>query len=142
MELHMFRNPYEKGTNGALFFQGIFVCFTIELPWKENARNISCIPDGRYELKLWYTNRFKHHLLVKDVPGRSGILIHPANDALKELEGCIAPVMHLTGIGTGLYSRKALDKLLMLVEYARKSQDGLYLNISSAQFAECKNELN
>lgn len=134
MELQLFRNQFEGGTNGALFHQGKFICFMIELPWKENARNISCIPDGHYELALWYTDRFKHHLVVKNVPGRSGILIHPANDAVKELRGCLAPVTHLTGIGTGVLSRKALDKLLLFIERCRMKKEPLFLTITSAVF--------
>lgn len=134
MELQLFRNQFEGGTNGALFYQGKFICFMIELPWKENARNVSCIPDGRYELALWYTDRFKHHLVVKNVPGRTGILVHPANDALKELRGCLAPVSHLTGIGTGVLSRKALDKLLLFIERCRMKKEPLFLNITSAVF--------
>src|SRR5690554_1292058 len=134
MELQLFRNQFEGGTNGALFYQGKFICFMIELPWKENARNVSCIPDGRYELALWYTDRFKHHLVVKNVPGRSGILVHPANDAMRELRGCLAPVTHLTGIGTGVYSRKALDKLLMFIERCRMKKEPLFLTITSAVF--------
>lgn len=134
MELQLFRNQFEGGTNGALFYQGKFICFMIELPWKENARNVSCIPDGRYELALWYTDRFKHHLVVKNVPGRSGILVHPANNAVKELRGCLAPVTHLTGIGTGVLSRKALDKLLLFIERCRMKKEPLFLNITSAVF--------
>ena len=134
MELQLFRNQFEGGTNGALFYHGKFICFMIELPWKENMRNISCIPDGRYQLALWFTDRFKHHLVVKNVPGRSGILVHPANDALKELRGCLAPVTHLTGIGTGTLSLKALDKLLMFIERCRINKEHLFLTITSAVF--------
>ncbi|MNU10310.1 hypothetical protein D3C72_2573910 [compost metagenome] len=43
------------------------------------------------------------------------ILIHPANDAKKELLGCIAPVTHHTRIGKGTFSRKAMGKLKALV---------------------------
>ena len=136
MVFQLYRNQFEKGTYGVLFVDGQFVCFTIELPWKDNARNISCIPDGCYELELWFTDRFKHHLVVRDVPGRSGILIHPANDALKELRGCIAPVSHLSGVGKGLYSRSALDKLVMLAERSKTRNESLYLKITTAVFAE------
>lgn len=136
MVFQLYRNQFEKGTYGVLFVDGQFVCFTIELPWKDNARNVSCIPDGCYELELWFTDRFKHHLVVRDVPGRSGILIHPANDAFKELRGCIAPVSHLSGVGKGLYSRSALDKLVMLAERSKTRNEPLYLKISTATFAE------
>src|SRR5690606_5922699 len=115
MELMLERAYYKEGTNGTLFCSQTFLCHSIELPWKENKRSISCIPEGRYELVPRFSNQFNHHLLLKRVEKRSLILIHPANDALKELEGCIAPVLTLTGIGKGTQSRPALQKLLSLV---------------------------
>jgi hypothetical protein len=42
-------------------------------------------------------------------------LFHPANNALKELNGCIAPVTKLSGPGLGLMSRKAFEKLKTFV---------------------------
>jgi hypothetical protein len=45
-------------------------------------------------------------------------LFHPANNALQELKGCIAPVTKLSGPGLGLMSRKAFTQLKDLV-YAR-----------------------
>jgi hypothetical protein len=59
--------------------------------------------------------------MLKDVPGRALILIHPANNALAELRGCIAPVSLLTGEGTGTGSRKAFSRLLKLVTAALES---------------------
>jgi hypothetical protein len=59
--------------------------------------------------------------MLKDVPGRALILIHPANDALAELRGCIAPVSLLTGQGKGTGSRKAFSRLLKLVTAALES---------------------
>ncbi len=92
MELVLFRTCHPTGTNGELYARNSFQCYTIELPWKDNQPQVSCIPPGRYELKKRYSPRFKDHLLVGLVPGRSLVLLHPANDALKELRGCIAPV--------------------------------------------------
>lgn len=46
-----------------------------------------------------------------DVRQRTAILIHAANDAMKELQGCIAPVTVLTGEGRGSQSRAALNLL-------------------------------
>lgn len=116
MELYLHRTHYRAGTNGALFHKQQFLCFCIELPWRLNQKNVSCIPDGTYELETFYSPSFKHHLLIKNVANRNGILINPANDALNELRGCIAPVSQLTGIGKGLGSRRALDVLLMRIE--------------------------
>ena len=112
-------NQDNHGTNGTLVVKhtGVEVCKTIELPWKNNQRRISCIPTGRYELAKRYSQKFKHHIYVKDVEGRSFILFHPANNALKELNGCIAPVStHQNGrTGIGWQSRKAFEKLLHMV---------------------------
>ena len=85
------------GTFGRLETDG-FSCLTGELPWKGNATGVSCIPTGRY-LVIWAMSpRFKRNTYrLPSVPGRAGVLIHPANlmgDAdhgLKaELNGCIA----------------------------------------------------
>ena len=77
-------------TLGRFWFNGNTV-YTLELPWKNNEKNISCIPTGLYEVELTYSPRFKKMLwLVKDVPNRSGIRIHPAN-YVHQLHGCIAP---------------------------------------------------
>src|SRR5262245_1146231 len=115
MELVLFRAYDPEGTNGELFHLGELVCYTIELPWRKNERGRSCIPEGRYRLKRRYSERYGYHLLVQEVPGRSLILVHPANDAAKELQGCLAPVSRLTGAGKGIESRAAFRKLTALV---------------------------
>ncbi len=134
MELALTRVYKSGGTNGTLTLNGHFVCFTIELPWKENQKGVSCIPEGKYELKPRYSQKFKRHLEVLDVYKRSTILFHPANNALEELEGCIAPVMHLTGIGTGIYSRFALEKLLSVIYQARDRNEKITININSNRY--------
>lgn len=109
-----------KGTNGVLElvvdnYKDIEICKTIELPWKKNATGISCIPEGRYELNYRHNIHFGDHLILIDVPERSLILMHPANDALEELRGCIAPVTSFNGVGNGNASRAALKKIMGLV---------------------------
>lgn len=132
MEIILKRSYHSEseGTNGSIFVSGQFICFTIELPWKGNCRRISCIPEGKYLIGRRFSEKLGWHLIVLSVPGRSYILFHPANDALKELEGCIAPVTYLTGIGTGAHSRKANDKLKKLVfEAMRKENEEVFLII-------------
>jgi hypothetical protein len=129
MELVLYRSYFKEGTNGTLFANGHFVCFTIELPWVGNKRNISCIPEGTYPLRPRYSKRFQHHLQLMEVPDRSLILVHPANDALKHLQGCIAPVSQLSGIGQGWSSRLALQKLISLCYQARERREELSLTI-------------
>ena len=132
------RAYFEEGTNGALFNSGKFLCHTIELPWNNNKRNISCIPEGVYEVEPRFSKRFKHHLILKEVKGRSFILFHPANDALKELQGCIAPVTYLGGIGKGIYSKKAMQKLLSLVYQAKDRKETILLTIKSQNYEHCR----
>jgi len=139
MELILERAYFKEGTNGTLFCsnlpfdiaQGKFLCHTIELPWNNNKRSVSCIPEGQYELIPRFSKKFNHHLLVKDVKNRNLILIHPANNALKELEGCIAPVTYLSGLGKGTQSRVALQKLLSLVYQAQDRKEPILLTIKS-----------
>ncbi|WP_299012785.1 DUF5675 family protein [uncultured Polaribacter sp.] len=134
MELILHRNYFKEGTNGTLFNSDKFLCHTIELPWRNNKRNISCILEGQYEVTPRFSKRFKHHLILKNVKSRSFILFHPANDAKRDLEGCIAPVTYLNGIGRGVYSREAMQKLLSLVYQARDRKEKITLTIKSQNY--------
>ncbi|MGB3343998.1 MAG: DUF5675 family protein [Aequorivita sp.] len=134
MEIVLTRVYKRGGTNGTLTLNGHFVCFTIELPWKENEINFSCIPEGTYPLKARYSPKFLNHLEVKKVHNRSLILIHPANNAILELRGCIAPVKQLTGIGKGIYSRLAMEKLLSIVHNALEGGQNPVLIINSNRY--------
>ena len=131
MELELIRNYYTKGTNGLLYLNNTFQCYTIELPWMDNQPRISCIPEGKYSLQKRYSPKFKQHLLVENVAGRDVILIHPANDALKELKGCIAPVSILTGEGRGTQSRIALEKISIPVLKSLARKETVLLTIKS-----------
>jgi hypothetical protein len=111
MELELLREYFLQGTNGTIACNGIAICATIELPWKNNSARISCIPEGRYSLIKRYSPKFKNHYLLENVQDRQYILIHPANNALTELKGCIAPVSIITGIGQGVRSLKAMQAI-------------------------------
>lgn len=90
--------------------------FTLELPWKNNERRVSCIPIGNYKLKLHTSPKFGKCYWVKDVPSRDAILIHPANYT-RQLLGCIAVGLDHKDIDKDgeldlVSSRKAMDKIL------------------------------
>lgn len=57
---------------------------TIEEPWQDNAKWISCIPEGNYKGYIDTEGKFR----VTNVKGRSGILIHSGLN-LGHTEGCI-----------------------------------------------------
>ena len=88
----------EKSTIGELFLNGERMCDTLENPYINNERNISCIPEGEYKVRLITAResatRDYLHLLVQDVPNRDWILFHRGNSA-KDTSGCI-----LVGLGS------------------------------------------
>ncbi|BAV09108.1 hypothetical protein SAMN05421788_101553 [Filimonas lacunae] len=133
MEIKIHRTYHKQGTNGRLEIDGKPFCFTIELPWKENESQISCIPEGTYPLAKRFKVERGHHLLVQEVKGRSLILIHPANNALNELRGCIAPVSTLTGAGRGESSRAVFLPLVKLVNAALDKEEAVTLVIVKSE---------
>lgn len=72
---------------------------SIELPWLDNKRGISCIPSGVYKCVPYSSAKYKNVWQVLDVPNRTAILIHSGNFASKvklplsmhdsDTEGCI-----------------------------------------------------
>ena len=83
----------EKQTIGSLFgvtnmSSVVFQCDTLELPWRDNKKNISCIPTGVYKVKKRYSEKHKNHLHITGVTGRSYILIHSGNYNTHTL-GCV-----------------------------------------------------
>ena len=77
---------YGRITDGA----NAHVYETLELPWLNNARKVSCIPLGEYACHRRWSPR--HHIdlfEIGGVEGRTAIEIHPANFS-RELLGCVA----------------------------------------------------
>ena len=131
MVLKLTRTYFPKGTNGKLVCDGKLICNTIELPNKNNEARVSCIPEGKYFLRKRYSAKYKWHIEVMDVPNRKYIIFHPANNALSELNGCIAPVTKISGPGLGLLSRKAFIKLKDLVYTTLNTNESVELIVKS-----------
>lgn len=81
----------ENATLGVAIVNGKRVADTLELPWKENKDEISCIPCGIYNYEVGKQNKPPHSKCIKihDVPSRDAIQIHAAN-YVSQLRGCIA----------------------------------------------------
>jgi hypothetical protein len=131
MDFYLHRTYYKMASHGALFHKGQFLCFCLELPWLPNDSGNSCIPDGTYEMETFYSPEYRHHLLLKNVFGRKGILIRPIIDGSEDLGGIIAPMAQLTGLGKGLGSQNALNRVLMRIEAFREEHEALFLTICS-----------
>ena len=77
---------------------GEYRCFTLELPWLDNAINISCIPPGVYKWKKRVSPGKGYEVIeLIDVPGRSFIQIHLGNYT-HQIKGCIIPGLGLRDI--------------------------------------------
>ena len=70
-----------QGTKGiAITGRGALDYFCVlELPWRDNEPNYSCIPDGEYLCKFRKSKKFGEHYILQDVEGRTWILTHSGN---------------------------------------------------------------
>lgn len=111
----------DQGTEGILISDD-FKCFTLELPWKDNQPNISCIPTGEYQTTIRVSPHFGRVYWVTEVEGRSYILIHAGNwagdiskDYITNTYGCILLGQKrgiLSGQKAVLLSRPAIRKFM------------------------------
>lgn len=70
-------------------FVGSFKAKTLERPWVNNYKNISCIPIGTYQVVWSFSPRLLRYTYeIINVPNRSGIRIHPGNFFFS-IDGCI-----------------------------------------------------
>lgn len=76
------------GIFGTLALPSGKILHTLELNWKDNQQNISCIPTGEYHCEIVHSPKFGKVYEVKNVPGRTHILIHIGN-WVKDTNGCI-----------------------------------------------------
>tara|TARA_R110002051_G_scaffold119351_1_gene192834 strand:+ start:1055 stop:1489 length:435 start_codon:yes stop_codon:yes gene_type:complete len=97
------RQYYQDQTHGTLTVynedteEEVFNCRTLELPWLDNQTNISCIPEGHYDVDPVTSQTFGRIYAVNEVPGRSLIRIHQGNYAgsinprtgHSDIRGCI-----------------------------------------------------
>lgn len=78
---------YPDCTLGRLAIDG-FQCFTLELPWRNNIANISCVPEGTYTFFKRNSPTNGRVLELKNVKDRTFIQIHAGNFT-SHTEGCI-----------------------------------------------------
>jgi len=105
-------------TMGKLYDEdGAEVCNTLELGWRNNIRNISCIPSGNYKCTITDEGGRYPVIRVLNVPGRDGIQIHIGN-YLTQIKGCIlvgTAYVITQGLPVIINSEKAFRKLLSII---------------------------
>ena len=81
----------------------IFSSISLERGWRNNEKNVSCVPKGTYKVVLEYSPRFNTDLWeLKGVVDRSECKFHSAN-YWHQLNGCVALGLKLTDINNDGY---------------------------------------
>ena len=122
----------DQGTFGFLYVDGSHepLCVTGELPVNggnpdvQNERQVDCIPEGTYTCQIRQSEKFGKVYEIKDVPGRSDVLIHRGNycgDKAKghrsDVQGCIflgSDLGELEGQKAVIRSKAAYAKFMEL----------------------------
>lgn len=97
------------------------VFHTLELPWRNNQNDISCIPPGTYTAKFLErstSGRYRNVYWLQNVPGRGGVLIHSGNIPA-HTKGCILigkKPGELEGQPAVLISKSALSEFVGLMQ--------------------------
>lgn len=124
----------QKTTMGRLLIEDVFFCYTLEdryrPPPEPKVRGQTCIPVGRYELKLTYSPRFKVIMpLLLGVPDFVGVRIHTGNTE-GDTEGCILVGLDRDGekLKEGT-SRPAYNVLFRLLTAAQGRAEPIFIDV-------------
>lgn len=139
LELELRRKDYgDTATEGVLYINGIFECYTLEdivRPVGVKIAGHTAIQADRYKIVIDFSDRFQRfmpHLL--DVPMFTGIRIHSGNTS-KNTEGCILVgtekvVRDPDFIGS---SRVAFDALFAKLDAALKRGEEVWITITDTK---------
>lgn len=72
----------DQGSPGRLTTPG-FRCFSLELPWRDNKPEVSCLPEGVYWARWSLSPRLKKwtYEIIEQIPERAGFRLHSGNKA-------------------------------------------------------------
>lgn len=144
MDLLLDRDVRTKTTTtGKLYVDGVFECFVLEDQDRELKQSMplttltekkvkgkTCIPEGRYEVKITFSNRFQKPLpILLNVPGFEGIRIHTGNTAANT-EGCLLPG-RARSAETVTASRLAFVPLFEKIKSAIDREEKVFITIQA-----------
>lgn len=116
------------GTFGVLLLEDKPFAVTLERPWRQNQRSVSCIPQGQYiclrcsnspDYNYQDSPKFGNTFQVFNVPDRSKILFHKGN-LNDDTHGCIlvGENFHMfTGVPGVAASRDAFNEFLNITKH-------------------------
>lgn len=124
-------------TIGQLVVDGAFECWVLEDPVREvpgqpvaswKVPGQTAIPYGAYQIDITPSTRFKVDLpLLLNVPGYSGVRIHPGNTTANT-EGCLLPGVVRMAKSVGK-SRLAHDALFAKIRQAKRRGEPISIEI-------------
>lgn len=127
-------------TEGDLFVDGAFQCYTLEDAFRGDGEKIAgktAIPAGRYKVIVNHSNRFNRLMpLLLDVPHFEGIRIHSGNTP-EQTDGCILVGEDRTKPDDGIIgsSKKAYDKLFAKIVEAIEHGQPVFITVSGSPIA-------
>lgn len=144
MEIDLIRKTKtDKTTIGDLSVNGKFFCFVFEDKDRGLTQSMSltqikklkvygetAIPEGRYEIVITMSDRFKRRLpLLMNVPGYEGIRIHTGNKAV-DTHGCLLPG-RVKSVDAVAESTIAFNSLFALLDKTLLTEK-VFINVKSA----------
>ena len=73
---------------GVLYANDDQLCYSLELPWKDNQSNVSCVPVGTYPGKIRTDGTKGWRIELESVPNRTFVELHVGNFP-GEIQGCV-----------------------------------------------------
>jgi len=133
MELVLSRKYVKNdATIGELHSDGMFECYTLEdIGREEKVPGKTRIPCGRYEVIITHSPKFGEPMpLLLDVPGFSGVRIHPGNTAA-DTDGCILVGAQIGDEGSSLkLSRIAYNRLFSDLLDCRDIGEKVFISVN------------
>lgn len=148
MEIEVFRQwKGENSTLSTISVNGVRLGYVLEDVDRELKQDMllsdilktkihgrTAIPEGRYQVIITYSNRFKKLLpILINVPGFAGIRIHPGNTH-QDTDGCLLPGTTKNKVGNEYQvfnSRVLHNEILLKIQKALEEQEKVWINIIS-----------
>lgn len=120
----------DVATRGILLIDGRIRFVTLELPWRDNHPETSCIPIGRYQCVKRFSPHFNCALFeITGVPGRSDIELH-GGAIVGNTKGCVLLGHYFDLIGQSIGPGKDKPR----VRFMEMMKDDFWLEVTSALY--------
>lgn len=134
---YLIRNDITPECVRSILYAESEIFHILERPWRSNESNVSCICAGSYTaefLERSSSGKYRNIFWLRNVPGRSGILIHNGN-TVNHSKGCLIIGKRKGTLGSRravFNSKTALHEFVELME-----RETFTLNIYGSQQCQC-----